>query len=208
LHLLSPRLDQVLFHLEVGNAVAEQPADPVRLLEHRHGVPGARQLLGAGEPRRSRADHRDALTGAMQRRTRHDPPLTPAAVGDRALDRFDRHRLLDEVEGACRFARGGADPAGELGKVVRRVEVGQRLAPVRLVHEVVPVGDHVVHRAAVVAVRNAAVHAPRGLALDRAVVMGDDELAPVLEAFLDGRVTAVLPLDFKKSCFLAHALRS
>ena len=34
-------VDQVLFHLEVGNAVAQQAADPVALLEHRHRMPGA-----------------------------------------------------------------------------------------------------------------------------------------------------------------------
>ena len=56
-------VDQVLFHLEVGNAVAQQAADAVGLLEQRRRMAGARQLLGAGQARRAGADDRDPLAG-------------------------------------------------------------------------------------------------------------------------------------------------
>ena len=53
LHLLTPRVDVMLLHLEVGNAVAQQAAGLGVLLEHMHVVPGARELLRAGQARRS-----------------------------------------------------------------------------------------------------------------------------------------------------------
>ena len=78
-------VDQVLLHLEVGDAVAQQAADAVVLLEHRHRMAGAGQLLGAGQARRAGADHRDALAGAARRGLRRDPALLPAAVDDRRI---------------------------------------------------------------------------------------------------------------------------
>ena len=44
-HLLEAAVDQPLLELEVGNAVAEQTADAIALLEDRDGVPGTGQLL-------------------------------------------------------------------------------------------------------------------------------------------------------------------
>ena len=40
-HLLQAPVENVLLHLEVGNAVAQQAADAVGLLEHRDRVAGA-----------------------------------------------------------------------------------------------------------------------------------------------------------------------
>ena len=48
LHLHQAAVDEVLLHLEVGDAIAEQPAHPVILLEQCYAVPRARQLLCAG----------------------------------------------------------------------------------------------------------------------------------------------------------------
>ena len=63
-HLLDAPVDEVLLHLEIRDAVAQQAADAVALLEHRDGVAGARQLLRGGQTRRAGADHGDALAGA------------------------------------------------------------------------------------------------------------------------------------------------
>src|ERR1039457_1777119 len=54
-HLLQAAIDEVLLHLEVGDAVAQQPADAVVLLEDRDAVAGARQLLRGGEAGGSRS---------------------------------------------------------------------------------------------------------------------------------------------------------
>jgi hypothetical protein len=48
LHLRHAPVDMMLLHLEVGNAVAQQPSGLARLFEDMDAVPGARQLLGCG----------------------------------------------------------------------------------------------------------------------------------------------------------------
>src|SRR5699024_4505198 len=62
-HLLQPALEVALLELELGDPVAQQPAEAVVALEHHHGVPGTGQLLGGGQPRRSGADHGDGAAG-------------------------------------------------------------------------------------------------------------------------------------------------
>ena len=47
-------------------------------------------------------------------------------LGDRVLDRLDRHRVVVDVEHARRLTRRRADPARQLGEVVRRVQRGDR----------------------------------------------------------------------------------
>ena len=95
--------------------------------------------------------------------TRRDPALVPGPVDDLDLDLLDRDRVLVDAEHARRLARRRAEPAGELGEVVGGVQPLDRVAPVVAVDEVVPVGDQVAERAAVVAERDAAVHAAPGL---------------------------------------------
>ncbi len=67
LHLLKPAVDHALFHFEIGDAIAQQAADSVVLLEHGDVVPGARQLLGAGQTRRAGTDHRNLAAGFFRR---------------------------------------------------------------------------------------------------------------------------------------------
>ena len=47
-HLRHAPVDQMLLHLEVGNAVAQQAADAIGLFEQHDIVAGARELLRAG----------------------------------------------------------------------------------------------------------------------------------------------------------------
>ncbi len=171
LHLRDAPIEVALLHLELGDAVAQQPADAVGALEHDHVVTGAGQLLGGGEAGRAGADDDDALAGLHARHLRGDPALGPRAVDDLHLDLLDRHRVVVDAEHARRLARRRAQPAGELGEVVRRVQPVDRVAPVVAVDEVVPVRDQVAERAAVVAERDAAVHAAPGLQLEH--VLGE-----------------------------------
>ena len=99
-HLLDPAIDVCLFHLEVGNAVAQQPADPVIFLEQHHLVAGARQLLRARHASRAAADDCDALAGFPLRRMRDDPAFFPALVDDEVLDRFDADWIVVDVQRA------------------------------------------------------------------------------------------------------------
>src|SRR5690606_24549705 len=114
-HLRHAAVDLVLFELEVGNAVAHQPADPILAIEQHDVVARAGELLRASHARRPGADHGDALAGLARRDLRLDPTLFPTLVDDRAFDRLDRDRVVMEVEDAGFLARRRADPPRELG---------------------------------------------------------------------------------------------
>ena len=95
---------------------------------------------------------------------RVDPALVPRAVDDLDLDLLDRHRVgwlmpstHDDSHGA-----GHSRPVNS-GKLLVACSRSIASAPVVAVDEVVPVGDQVAERAAVVAERDAAVHAAAGL---------------------------------------------
>src|SRR6185437_7318802 len=145
---------------------AEQPADGVVALEDRYLVPGPGELLGGGEPGRPGPDHGDGEAGAGLRHERDDPAVRPGAVDDLDLDLLDGDRVGVDAEHAGRLARGRAEPAGELREVVGGVQPVAGLVPVVPVDEVVPLGDQVAQRTAVVAERDAAVHAAAGLGAD------------------------------------------
>ncbi len=169
-------------------------------------MPGTRQLLGGRQASWSRTDDGDLLAGLRFRRLGHDPAFLPGAVGDCAFDRFDRDGHVVDVERAGGFARRGADAARDFGEVVRRVQVECRLLPIPAIDEIVPVGDLVVDRAAVVTVRDAAIHAARGLRFQLALGQRHDELMPMLHARFDRLVLPVGALELQKPCRLTHRL--
>ncbi len=76
-HLLEAAVEDALLHLELGDAVAQQPAGSVGPLEDGDAVPGPGELLGGGQPGRAGADHRHRLAGGDRRRQRRHPPLAP-----------------------------------------------------------------------------------------------------------------------------------
>ncbi|MNJ71617.1 hypothetical protein D3C77_681830 [compost metagenome] len=82
----------------------------------------------------------------------------------------------------------------------------QRAAPVLLVHQVIPVRDDVVDRAAVVAERDAAVHAARGLLLGLVIGQVQHEFAPVLQPLLRGLGGLLQTLKFHKASNLSHGI--
>src|SRR5205814_1219172 len=98
----------------------------------------------------------------------------------------------------------GADAAGELGEVVGRVQPVDRLAPAAAVHEVVPVGDDVPERAALVTEGDAAVHAARALTLEDVLRRPLLELPPVLQAVLDRLLVNLLALELEEACDFSH----
>ena len=75
LHLVEARLEVLLLHLEVGDAVAQQAADAVVALVDGDGVAGARELLGGGEAGGAGADDGDGLAGEALRRVRLHPAV-------------------------------------------------------------------------------------------------------------------------------------
>jgi len=187
-HLVQAAVDHAFFELEVGNAVTQQPADAVALLEHGHVVAGTRKLLRAGKPGRAGADDRDLLPGLVRRRLRTHPAFFPGPVHDCMLDRLDADRVLVDTQHARFFAGRRADAAGEFRKVVGRMQHLDRRLPVLPVDQVVPVRDDVADRASRHAERHAAIHAARALHPRRLVGQAQVELAVVLLAGLGGLV--------------------
>ena len=205
-HLPHAAVDMVLLHLEVGDAVAEQPAGLRLPLEHVHLVADAGELLRAGQAGRSRADHGDALAGLVVGHLRPDPAHLPGLVGDGLLDVLDGDRLVLEVERARLLARRRAGAAGELGEIVGGMEIAGSLLPVLLEDEVVPIRNLVVHGAAAraVAERNAAIHAARRLVAQMALVDRQRELAEVAHAVAGELILLLLAVVFEKPCDLTH----
>ena len=111
----------VLFHLELGDAVAQQPADAVGPFEHGHVVAGAGQLLGDSQTGRAGADDGDGFAGQQMCPLGHHPTLVEGVVDDLDLDLLDGHRVGVDSQHAGGLAWGGAKPAGELREVVGRM---------------------------------------------------------------------------------------
>ena len=204
-HLLQPPVEHPFFHLELGDAVAQQSADAVGLLEHRHRMPGAIQLLSRGQSRRSRADDGHALAGSLERRFRPNPAFAEPVLDDLLFDDLDRHRRLVDAQHAGGFARRRADAAGELRKIVGGVQRADRLAPVVAVHQIVPIRNHVVQRTAVVAKRHAAIHATRALGLNFLVGKILVNLEPVVDTFGDRAALRKLARVFEEARDFTHA---
>src|SRR5216683_3179674 len=131
----------------------------------KYGMAGARELLCAREARRSRAHDRDLLTSLARIRLWRDPSLGPCVVDDVFFDGLNRYRIIIDIEDARLFARRGAYAAGEFGKVVGPMETVDRLAPVAAINQIVPIGNYVPERAALVAEGDAAIHTARALLL-------------------------------------------
>ena len=88
-HLRDAPVDVALLHLEVGDAVAQQAAGLGVLLVEVDVVPGARELLRAGQARGARADHGHGLAGLDFRHVGDDPAFFQPLVDDGAFDRLD-----------------------------------------------------------------------------------------------------------------------
>ncbi len=204
LHLLHADVDDALLHLEVGNAVAQQAAGLGEFLEDMHVVAGARELLRAGHAGRARADDGDFLAGLVRGRLRLDPAALDRPVDDRAFDGLDGDRVVVDVERAGRLARRRADAAGDFREIVGREQIARGLFPVAAIDEIVPVRDLVVDRAAVVTIRNAAIHAARGLLARFLFRQRQDEFAIIPDPLLDRRVIAILAFEFEKAGDLTH----
>ena len=162
------------------------------------------ELLSRGEAGRARADDRDLLAGARRGRLGRHPAFLEGAVDDGDLDGLDRHRVIVDAEHARALARRRAQAARELGEVVRGVQAVDRVPPVVAVHEVVPVGNDVAERAALVAERDAAVHAARGLLLELVLGEGEVDLLPVPQPLVDRARRPLLALDLEEAGDLAQ----
>ena len=157
-----------------------------------------RETSGAG------SDDSDRLAAASRRRFGDDPPFLERPLGDRQLDLLDRDRVVVDRQHARRFARRGADPASELGEVVRHVELVDRLAPLAAIDEVVPVRDQIPERAPLVAEGDAAVHAACALTRELVLRLQREVLLVVVHAGIGVALVEADPVDLEKSAEFAH----
>ena len=162
----------MLFQLHVGDAVHQQTTNPVGSFEDRDFMPNAVQLSRRSQPGGSRTDNRDTFSGPSLRRIGLDPTLFESMVDDRTFDVLDRDRRISNSQDARTLARGGANPSGELRKIVRLVQTIECLAPVTAIDQIVPFGNQVIdgtsrrhsrHQRTGVTERNSTIHASRTL---------------------------------------------
>ena len=199
-------IEDALLHLELGDAVAQQAADAIGLLEHRHEMARAVQLIRSREPRRSRSDDRHLLPRPRRRWPRRHPSFPVRTVDDRYLDVLDGHRVVVDSEHARPFARRGTETARELREVVRHVQAIDGRLPLVAVDEIVPVRNEVAERTALMTERDAAVHAARTLLHQVAGRRRQIHLAPVMDALLDGTSRVLAALDLDEPCWLTHGV--
>ncbi len=178
-HLRQPPVQVPLFHLELGDAVAQQAARGVGALEHGHVVTLTGQLLRGGQAGRPGTDHGHLLARLHRRGERLHPALGPRAVDDLHLDLLDGHRIGVDAQHAGGLTGGRAEPAGEFREVVGRVQPFGGLVPVVPPHQVVPLRNEVAERAAGVAEGDAAIHAAAGLPFEAPRGKIGVHLAPV-----------------------------
>ena len=90
-HELEATVQDVLAQLEVGDAVAEETADPVGALEDGHRVAGAIELIGGSQPGRAGPHDGHRPPGALLRRAWRGPAVREGALDDGGLDGLDGH---------------------------------------------------------------------------------------------------------------------
>src|ERR1700690_1215254 len=111
-----------------------------------------------------------------------DPSLGKSAFHDIFFDLLDRDRRLIDPQNARSFAGRGANSAGKFREVVSRVQLANRLFPMPVVYQIVPVGDQVVDWAARLAEGHATVHAARALGPKTRFGEIEVDFEPVIDA--------------------------
>ena len=192
------------FHLEVGNAVAQQSSYPVVLFKQRDSMTDPCELLSRCHARRARAHDGDFFTGLVFGHLRLDPAFSPGAVDDGVFDRLDAYRVVIDIERAGGLARRRANSAGKFRKIIGAVQRIDRVFPVGAKYHVVEVRNDVVDRTTTVAKRGAAVHAARSLLVGLRIIQTDDEFLVVLQALGDGLVALFQSLIFHETGNFSH----
>ena len=162
------------------------------------------QLLGRREPGRAGTDDRHLFPRADQRRPGHHPAFGEPFVDDRHFDRLDGDGIVVDAQHARPFARRRAQPSGELGEIVRRVQPFEGGLPVVAIDEIVPVGNQVAQRASLMTERNAAVHASRALLLQLFLRVRKVDFLPVLQALGNRTRRRLLAMNFDEARRFTH----
>ena len=205
-HLRHATINGALVELEIGNPIAQQPADARVFFEERHAVARACELLRGGHPGRAAPTDSDGFARLRRGRLWRDPPFAEPPLDNLQLDVADRNRFEIEVQRASRFARRGANPPGELGEIVGLMQDVARLLPAAEVDHLVEFRDAISQRTTeIVAERNPAIHAPFGLGGDLLGRHHFIDFAIVTASLGDVAVRRFESVVFEKSCRIGHA---
>src|SRR5215813_12296890 len=132
-HDVQPPVENVLFHLEFGNAVPQKATDAVCPLEHGDPVSCLIQLSRSSKAGRSRTHYRDSFAGPDFRASRPDESFVESPVDDGDFDVLDGYWIRIDPQHARTLAGCWADPPSEFGKVVGCEQAVQRLLPLTTV---------------------------------------------------------------------------
>ena len=203
-HLFEAPVQDVLFHLEIRNAVAHQTAKTVIFFKDGDQVSGAIELLGAGQPRGAGADYGDSLACTRLRRFRLNPALQPGALDNTLFNDFDRDRRLVDSQHARGLAGSGTDAPRKFGKIIGRMQNADGFLPMIAIDEVIPVGNDIIDGASRVAEGNAAIHTARRLRADFFFGKLVVDLEVVVDALFNGAAYRHFPREFFEPGHFTH----
>ena len=189
----------MLRELEVWNAVTQQAASCLVLVEHGDGVAHTVKAVGCHKTGRSGTNDRNTLAV-----TREDHRLYIVLVpcclcnGSLVLAVGDRS-MIGKIEHASLFAERRTDAAGKFGEVVSGIEQTVSQFPVALAESVVPFRILIAQRTSPMAERHAAVHAAAGLSHTVTRVESLLYLAKVVYSFVQRTIPGFQPGHFHES---------
>ncbi len=163
-----------------------------------------RQLLRRCQARRTRANHRHFFTCFLSSGLRHNPSITPAFFGNKALNGFDTYRVAIHIQSASRFARRWANTSREFRKIIGGMQGVQRLLIVTCVHQIIPIRNDIVDGAARCTKRRAAIHTARCLYGGLFIRHWNHKFFVMLEALGNFAVLVFLTLKLHKTCHFTH----
>ena len=182
-------VDDFLVQFEVGNAIAQQSARSLVLVEDRHLITHLVQAVGRHQSGGTSPDdsHSFAIPLVL---LRSDVLLPPGCLRyGRFIFTVSGRRMVCEVEHASLLTECRADTSRKLGEVIGGVEQPVGQFPLSLPESVVPLRGLVVQRTSPVAERYATVHASACLHLS---VMRVERLLHLTE-ILDSIVYRTVP---------------
>ena len=174
------------------------------LFEDNYMMTSAVQLLRPGQACRAGPDHRHFLARAAPRRFSFHPAFGKTVVDNILLHHFNSDRLIVNAKHTGGFARRGTNASRKFREIVGRMQRAQGLAPAAFVHQVVPIGNYVIHRTTRMAKRHAAIHTAAGLFFE---LVGRElliDLEPIVDAFENRAAFRRLARIFQKSCDFPH----
>lgn len=135
----------MLFQLHIRNAVHQQSTDSIGPFEDGDFMPHAVQLSGRSQSGRSRSDDCDPFARSRLWWIRLDPALFKPVIDDRAFDILDRDGRVCDSQHARTFTRGGTNPTGEFGEIVRLMQTIECFVPMSAIDQIVPFWNQIIH---------------------------------------------------------------